>query len=135
MSQIFWNLVYSLSGVKVGEYPSLFFNFAKFGPGGPKNGHLSFMALFWPFLQFFGLKTFLESEFFYFLIWCFWAYRKIPKVSPGLTFDIGADLAGLHAVVKWCNPCIFVCKIVKFQCFYPILHNFEALLYFVLKTS
>ena len=64
MSQIFWNLVYSLSGVKVRECPSLFLIFAKFGPGGPKNGH------FWPFFghfcSFLDLKTFLESGFFLF---------------------------------------------------------------------
>ena len=64
MSQIFWNLVYSLSGVKVRECPSLFLIFAKFGPGGPKNGH------FWPFFghfcSFLDLKIFSESEFFLF---------------------------------------------------------------------
>ena len=64
MSQIFWNLVYSLSGVKVRECPSLFLIFANFGPGGPKNGH------FWPFFghfcSFLDLKTFLESGFFLF---------------------------------------------------------------------
>ena len=64
MSQIFWNLVYSLSGVKVRECPSLFLIFAKFGPGGPKNGH------FWPFFghfcSFLDLKAFLESRFFLF---------------------------------------------------------------------
>ena len=64
MSQIFWNLVYSLSGVKVRECPSLFLIFAKFGPQGPKNGH------FWPFFghfcSFLDLKTFLESGFFWF---------------------------------------------------------------------
>ena len=64
MSQIFWNLVYSLSGVKVRECPSLFLIFAKFGPPGPKNGH------FWPFFghfcSFLDLKTFLESGFFLF---------------------------------------------------------------------
>ena len=56
MRQIFWNLVYSLSGVKVREFPSLFFIFANFGPGGPKNGH------FWPFFghfcSFLDLKLF-----------------------------------------------------------------------------
>ena len=64
MSQIFWNLVYSLSGVKVRECPSLFLIFAKFGPPGPKNGH------FWPFFghfcSFLDFKTFLESGFFLF---------------------------------------------------------------------
>ena len=64
MSQIFWNLVYSLSGVKVRECPSLFLIFAKFGPGGPKNG------LFWPFFghfcSFLDLKIFSESEIFLF---------------------------------------------------------------------
>ena len=64
MSQIFWNLVYSLSGVKVRECPSLFLIFAKFGPPGPKNGH------FWPFFghfcSFLDLKFFSESEIFLF---------------------------------------------------------------------
>jgi len=57
-------LVYSLSGVKVRECPSLFLIFANFGPGGPKNGH------FWPFFghfcSFLDLETFLESGFFLF---------------------------------------------------------------------
>ena len=64
MSQIFWNLVYSLSGVKVRECPSLFLIFAKFGPPGPKNGH------FWPFFghfcSFWDLKIFSESKIFLF---------------------------------------------------------------------
>ena len=82
MSQIFWNLVYSLSGVKVRECPSLFFISAKFGPGGPKNGH------FWPFFghfcSFSDLNIFLVNGIFWFLIWCFWAClemicKKIEK--------------------------------------------------------
>ena len=63
VSQIFWN--YSLSGVKVRECPSLFLIFAKFGPGGPKNGH--FLPFFLPFLQFFGLKNLFRERIFLFL--------------------------------------------------------------------
>ena len=33
----------------------------------------------------------------------------------------------LHAVAKWCDPCIFVCKIVKFQYFYPIFSQFWSI--------
>ena len=64
MSQIFWNLVYSLSGVKVRECPSLFLIFANFGPGGPKNSH------FWPFFGHFRIfsdfKIFLVNKIFSF---------------------------------------------------------------------
>ena len=35
---------------------------SKFGPPGPKKQ--PFLALFWPFSQFFGLKIFLVNEFF-----------------------------------------------------------------------
>ena len=70
MSQIFWNLVYSLWGKKP------FFIFAKFGPGGPKNDH------FWPFFghlcSFFLFKNFFRVRIFFdFLILCFWAYLKV----------------------------------------------------------
>ena len=66
MSQNFWNLVYSLSGVKVRECPSLFLIFEKFGPGGPKNDR--FWPFFLPFLQFFGLKNFFR-ELIFFIYW------------------------------------------------------------------
>ena len=62
MSQIFWNLVYSLSGVKERECPSLFYDFRKIRTWRAKKR--PFLALFFPFLQFFGLKHFLESRFF-----------------------------------------------------------------------
>ena len=50
MSQIFWNLVCSLFGVKVRECLSLFLIFAKFGSPGPKNGN--FWLLFGHFRSF-----------------------------------------------------------------------------------
>ena len=51
------------------------FDFRKIRPWRAKKRPL--LALFWPFLQFFGLETFSESEIFYFLIWCFWAYLEV----------------------------------------------------------
>jgi len=33
----------------------------------------------------------------------------------------------IHAVAKWCDPCIFVCKIVKFKYFYPIFSQFWSI--------
>ena len=75
-------MVYSLSGVKVRECLSLFLIFAKFGPGGPKNGH------FWPFFghfrSFSDLEIFLVNEIFWFFNMMFFGmfrsdFQKIVK--------------------------------------------------------
>ena len=88
MSQIFWNLVYSLSGVKVRDCQSLFLIFAKFGPPGSKNGH------FWPcfghFCSFLDFKIFSESEIFLFFNMMFLGIFRsdLQKiVKKGSNFD------------------------------------------------
>ena len=108
ISQIFWNSVYSLSGVKVRECPSLFLIFANFGPGGPKNGH------FWPFFghfcSFLDLKTFLESGFFWFFNMMFLGIFRsdLQKfVKKGSKFDPPGPKNGHFLALFWPFPQFF----------------------------